>query len=180
MIARHLSLMKFKPKIYYPKRTDKPIYNGLVTQCTLMGISFMETCPDTMEATKYRLIVDGIFGFSFIPPVRETFKDIINLMTTTKVPIVSVDVPSGWNVGTGPEGENSIKPYMLISLTGWWKCWLFEFFKINITFIAPKQCSKNYNGIHYLGGRFVPEKLARKYELNLPEYPGIETCVKLN
>ena len=29
---------------------------------------------------------------------------------------------------------------------------------------------KNFNGDHYLGGRFVPEKLQRKYDLSLPNY----------
>jgi NAD(P)H-hydrate epimerase len=118
VLARHLSLMKFKPQIYYPKRTDKPLFNNLVTQCTLMDIPFLEACPDVLTVTKYRLIADGLFGFSFKPPVRDSFKEIMNLMVETEVPIVSIDIPSGWNVETGPEGENSIKPQMLISLTG--------------------------------------------------------------
>ena len=29
------------------------------------------------------------------------------------------------------------------------------------------------------GGRFVPRRLSAKYGLDLPEYPGLETCVKL-
>lgn len=42
----------------------------------------------------------------------------MNLMVESDVPIVSIDIPSGWNVENGPEAERSIKPYMLISLTG--------------------------------------------------------------
>ena len=30
-----------------------------------------------------------------------------------------------------------------------------------------------------IGGRFVPRRLSAKYGLDLPEYPGLETCVKL-
>lgn len=116
--ARHLSLMKFKPEIYYPKRTEKLLFNNLVAQCTLMDIPFLETCPDVLTVTKYRFIVDGLFGFSFRPPVREAFLDVMNLMTETDKPIVSIDIPSGWNVETGPEGETFIKPQILISLTG--------------------------------------------------------------
>lgn len=74
VLARHLSLMKFKPDIYYPKRTDKPLYNNLVTQCTLMDIPFLDSCPDILTVTKYRLIADGLFGFSFKPPVRDSKK----------------------------------------------------------------------------------------------------------
>ena len=84
----------------------------------MMDIPFLKACPDVLAVTKYRLIVDGVFGFSFKPPVRETFKDIVNLLTQTNVPVVSIDIPSGWNVVTGPEDENSINPFMLISLTG--------------------------------------------------------------
>lgn len=116
--ARHLSLMKFKPAIYYPKRTDKPLFNNLVTQCTLMDIPFLDSSPDVLTATKYRLIVDGLFGFSFKPPVRDAFKDVMSLLTETDVLIASIDIPSGWNVETGPEGDKFIKPNLLISLTG--------------------------------------------------------------
>lgn len=179
VLARHLSLMKFKPFIYYPKRTDKPLFDSLVTQCTLMDIPFLDACPDELTVSKYRLIADGLFGFSFKPPVRETFKDVMNLMVETDVPIVSVDIPSGWNVETGPEGENSIKPFMLISLTGD-KNVQTKFCFLVYYFPAPKLCAQHFKGVHYLGGRFVPEKLAQKYQLNLPEYPGTETCMKLN
>lgn len=116
--SRHLSLMKYKPHIYYPKRTDKPLFNGLVTQCSLMEIPFIQTLPDVLTVTKYRVIVDGLFGFSFKPPVRESFKEVMNLLTETDVPVVSIDIPSGWHVENGPDGEKNIKPRMLISLTG--------------------------------------------------------------
>lgn len=116
--ARHLSLMSFKPEIYYPKRTDKTLFNNLVTQCTLMDIPFLESCP--VDAKKYGLIVDSLFGFSFKPPVRESFTNVMSLLTSTEVPVVSIDIPSGWDVENGPLGDEFIKPHMLISLTGKW------------------------------------------------------------
>lgn len=69
--------------------------------------------------------------------------------------------PSGWNVEDGnPDG---IKPDFLISLT------------------APKLCAKHFKGrFHFLGGRFVPESLAQKYNLSLPDYPETEPCVLLS
>lgn len=81
---------------------------------------------------------------------------------------LSVDIPSGWHVENGPSppdaetGLQSISPDLLISLT------------------APKLCAKHFQGNHhYLGGRFVPPPLQQKYELNLIEYPGTETCVEI-
>lgn len=83
----------------------------------------------------------------------------------------SIDIPSGWHVENGPveiqDTQNNtkiqpIKPDLLISLT------------------APKQCATKYDGrYHYLGGRFIPPSLQRKYQLNLIDYPGTETCVEI-
>ena len=67
----------------------------------------------------------------------------------------------GWNVETGPD-DGSIMPKLLISLT------------------APKICTRNFSGKHFLGGRFVPKAMEAKYELSLPKYPGLETCVRLD
>ncbi|XP_063696033.1 NAD(P)H-hydrate epimerase [Culicoides brevitarsis] len=162
--ARHLSLFNFQPEIYYPKRTDKELYKNLTTQCEKMGIAFVNDCPSLENANKnYSLIVDALFGFSFKPPVRESFVPIINLMRETSVPVASIDIPSGWNVESGPTDENCIKPDFLISLT------------------APKLCAQKFTGkFHFLGGRFVPAALHEKYALDLPKYPGVENCIDIS
>ena len=53
--------------------------------------------------------------------------------------MVSVDIPSGWDVEKGDISNTGLLPEMLISLT------------------APKQCASTFTGVHYVGGRFVPE-----------------------
>ena len=85
-------------------------------------------------------------------------------MSKISVPVVSIDIPSGWNVETGPEtGSDVIQPEMLISLT------------------APKLCAAKFSGKHhFLGGRFVPKTMQEKYQMNLPKYPGLDTCVRLS
>lgn len=63
----------------------------------------------------------------------------------------------GWDVEKGNPG--GIQPDLLISLT------------------APKKSATHFTGrYHYLGGRFVPPALEKKYQLNLPPYPDTE-CV---
>ncbi len=96
MAARHLTLFNYKCSLYYPKRTDNQLYKDLLHQCKTMDIELLEDCP-ALEATnkEYGLIVDSLFGFSFKPPVRESFKQIMDLLVKTKVPVVSVDIPSG-------------------------------------------------------------------------------------
>jgi NAD(P)H-hydrate epimerase len=84
-------------------------------------------------------------------------------MKSTTLPIVSIDVPSGWDVENGDVTGNSIKPEMLVSLT------------------APKLCAKGFQGkYHYLGGRFVPPGIAKEYELEIPKYEAHCQFVKLN
>lgn len=82
-----------------------------------------------------------------------------------QVPIVAVDIPSGWDVENGPPTSDPslyFMPDTLVSLT------------------APKACAKFFKGQHhYLGGRFVPNKLAQKYAINLPDFPGTECIAKL-
>lgn len=35
-------------------------------------------------------------------------------------------------------------------------------------------------GVHYLGGRFVPPEIASEFKLKLPPYPGTAMCVKIS
>ncbi|CDP11664.1 unnamed protein product [Coffea canephora] len=39
--AQHLYHFGYKPYIYYPKRTAKPLYNGLVTQLESLSVPFL-------------------------------------------------------------------------------------------------------------------------------------------
>ncbi|KAJ9573741.1 hypothetical protein L9F63_008865 [Diploptera punctata] len=161
--ARHLKLFGYCPSIFYPKRTDKPLYQNLTTQCAAMEIPFLTDVPsvDTLAAD-YSLLIDALFGFSFKPPVRPEFVPAVEAMQKSGVLVCSVDIPSGWNVEEGEPETGGLQPDLLISLT------------------APKKCAQNFRGsFHYLGGRFVPPSLAQKYQLDLPEYPGTEVCVKL-
>jgi NAD(P)H-hydrate epimerase len=49
----------------------------------------------------YDLILDGIFGFSFEGNIRPPFDAIIKTLQKCQIPIVSIDIPSGWHVEKG-------------------------------------------------------------------------------
>jgi NAD(P)H-hydrate epimerase len=86
-------------------------------------------------------------------------------MAKSKVEVTSVDAPSSWNIESGPpkEGPGSdFNPQALVSLT------------------APKPLVKWFRGRHFLGGRFVPPDVAQKYDIVIPEYPGIDQVVELD
>ena len=88
------------------------------------------------------VILDAIFGFSFKPPVRAPFDAALPLIANSGLPIVSVDVPSGWNVDEGKADDLALEPDVLVSLT------------------APKEGVRKFRGRHFLGGRFVPKCVA--------------------
>ncbi|GMK56867.1 hypothetical protein CspeluHIS016_0307070 [Cutaneotrichosporon spelunceum] len=167
--ARHLHHFSYNPTIYYPKPGGKDLYQRLLKQARNLGIPVVDTegFPASLEGAD--VVMDAIFGFSFHPPVRAPFDKVLTALAESSKPILSVDIPSGWGVEEGrqrltnTQGEEvaTIDPEVLISLT------------------APKEGSRNYTGKHWLGGRFVPDDLAKRYELNLPEYPGVDQVVEL-
>ena len=149
-----------------------------------MKIPTLAPTPDTTSLetalASSDVILDAIFGFSFKPPVRAPYDVALPLLARSGLPIVSVDVPSGWNVDEGKADERALDPDVLVSLT------------------APKEGVRKYRGRHFLGGRFVPKyvllpflrvmftelmmgsrTLEEKYELNLPQYPGFSQIVEL-
>ncbi|OMH85188.1 NAD(P)H-hydrate epimerase [Zancudomyces culisetae] len=161
--ARHLSHFGYKPKLYYPKKSSKvAFYDSLLKQCVQCDIP-VEKDDFSQCLVNTDLIIDAFFGFGFKPPIREPYLAALKALEGTAIPIVSVDVPSGWDVDMGPLNSEGIKPEMLVSLT------------------APKPCAKLFSGkYHYLGGRFVPRFMLDEYNLNLPKYPNSDQCVALH
>ncbi|CAL8298928.1 unnamed protein product [Lota lota] len=159
--ARHLKLFGYEPTILYPKRPNKPLFQGLTTQCEKMDIPFLSEMPEAKVIDQaYNLVVDAIFGFSFSGAVREPFGAILEVLKDSTVPVASIDIPSGWDVEQG--GPDGLQPDMLISLT------------------APKKSAALFRGrYHFLGGRFVPPALEKRYQLNLPQYPGTDCVLQL-
>ena len=91
--ARHLHHFGYEVSVCYPKATQKPIYQGLVTQLAGLQIPVSQTLPETLDS--FDVIVDAIFGFSFKGDVRPPFDTILASLKRVQVPIVSVDIPSG-------------------------------------------------------------------------------------
>lgn len=159
--ARHLKLFGYEPSVLYPKRPNKPLFQGLTAQCEKMDIPFLSELPEAAVIDEaYNLVIDAIFGFSFKGAVREPFGTILDALKKVTLPIASIDVPSGWDVEQG--SSDGLQPDTLISLT------------------APKKCALLFRGrYHFLGGRFVPPRLEQKYDLNLPQFPDTDCVLQL-
>ena len=62
----------------------------------MMDISFLETLPEqSVLDTEYSVLVDALFGFSFHPPVRESFLPLLVSLSQSRTPLASIDIPSG-------------------------------------------------------------------------------------
>lgn len=159
--ARHLSLFGYKPSVFYPKKSNKQLLKNLTIQCQEMEIPILPSLPDAKNISEsYNIAIDALFGFSFKPPVRPEFIQVLKTLKDIQIPLCSVDIPSGWDVENGD--SEGLQPEFLISLT------------------APKKCAKLFKGkYHWLGGRFIPPQLEKKYQLNLPPYPGTDCCLQL-
>jgi NAD(P)H-hydrate epimerase len=97
--ARHLKLFGYCPSIYYPKRTERPLYQNLTTQCQAMAVPFLEDPPNAEALCKnYSLLVDALFGFSFRPPIRAEFVSLVDTIKNSGVPLCIVDIPSVWDL----------------------------------------------------------------------------------
>jgi len=104
----------------------------------------IRTLPPSFDTESLRtalassdVVLDAIFGFSFSGPVRAPFDSALQLIIASGLPIVSVDIPSGWHVEQGDIDGVGLTPDVLVSLT------------------APKEGVRAFTGRHFLGGRFV-------------------------
>jgi NAD(P)H-hydrate epimerase len=177
--ARHLKHFGYEPTIIYHQNSKKilpQVFVNLVKQCNDLGIQILPDLPSNIceinqdiptngtlkdELTGhsnpnslrgYDLIVDSLFGFSFQGPPRDPYSSMISNMKDTDIPVISVDIPSGWDVEQGDIHSTGFSPQAVVSLT------------------APKVCMKGYKGYHYIGGRFVPPSIIEKYGLSMPDY----------
>lgn len=179
--ARHLKLFGYSPVVICPKPGRGKLYQNLLVQCKKFHVPILDQVPRLPWSELGNLIVDSVFGFSFKPPNRNPdFAKLLNLMhensDRSKMPLVSVDIPSGWHVENGDTcldadqaeiaGDLKIpalQPDCLISLT------------------APKLSALKFRGrFHYLGGRFCPPAIRDKYKLQLPEFPAQDAIVRLS
>ncbi|ETO25666.1 hypothetical protein RFI_11471, partial [Reticulomyxa filosa] len=139
----------------------------LLKQCQTLNISILQELPKDLSS--YSLFVDAIFGFSFEPPVRGVWVSIINEVNAVSskhnIPVVAVDLPSGWDVDKGKlDGKDSIalNPSMIVSLS------------------APKKCTLSWEGVHYVGGRFLTPDVIEKYQVKLPDYPHTQQVMRID
>lgn len=162
--ARHLVQFGYEVGVVYPKRPGRKLFVNLAEQMKMCRIPVMEALPPQPDLdSNYDVLLDAVFGFSFAGKVRAPFDTVLEGLSSSNLPLCSVDIPSGWDVDQGPgELDSPLLPQVLISLT------------------MPKQCSSHFHGRHYLGGRFIPPTIAEKYGFEQPPMKGTNQVVLLH
>ncbi|XP_056089856.1 yjeF N-terminal domain-containing 3-like isoform X2 [Rhinichthys klamathensis goyatoka] len=159
--ARHLHVFDYIPTVFCPKRSSDRLHQDLTVQCERMDLPFLSYLPnEQLLSEAYNLVVDAVLGpETDLASVGEPVAAVLQTLRGLRVPIASLDIPSGWDADDArPDG---ISPALLVSL------------------MIPKRCARSFPGSHFLAGRFLPYDLQRKYELNLPRFTGTEPVVEL-
>ncbi|KAM5191576.1 yjeF N-terminal domain-containing protein 3 [Mantella aurantiaca] len=161
--ARNLRTYDYEPTIFYPKKPVDNLYKDLTIQCEKMDIPFLSYLPTEVQLINdaYNLVVDAVLGVEANSEEgKEPWATILGTMKQIKIPIISLDIPSGWDVEAG--NTEGINPEVLISLS------------------APKRCAIQFSGKHhFVAGRFLPYDIQKKFELNLPKYSGTDFVVEI-
>jgi NAD(P)H-hydrate epimerase len=147
--ARHLRAFGYSPSVWLLRAPPEDSYNAnLVEQLKLSSVP-VSTSPLPANLDLY---VDAILGFSATGPIREPASQGLQFLLSVKAPVVSIDVPSGWEVDSSdPPPPGSLQPDLLVSLT------------------CPKICAhKQFKGKHVLGLRSLPASLLEKH--NVPDF----------
>ncbi len=116
-----------------------------------VGLKPLGDMPDLRE---YDLVVDAIFGTGFSPPVRGKAAGIIELLNSSGVPVLSVDIPSGLSGDSGKLHEPSVKAILTVT---------FQFPKVgHVLFPSSLKCGKVV-----VADISIPESLAEDVRRNL-------------
>ncbi|KAL9824149.1 yjeF N-terminal domain-containing protein 3 isoform 5-T5 [Geothlypis trichas] len=89
----------YEPTIFYPKRSPDPLHRDFTTQCEKMDIPFLSYLPAEVQLINdaYNAVVDAVLGAEGTQGTEgtEPCAAILATLRHVRIPIVSLDVPSG-------------------------------------------------------------------------------------
>eukprot|EP00177_Eucheuma_denticulatum_P000399 GFKZ01000690.1.p1 GENE.GFKZ01000690.1~~GFKZ01000690.1.p1 ORF type:complete len:340 (-),score=38.95 GFKZ01000690.1:1211-2230(-) len=158
-LALDLQKRGYVPAVYMG---DENKYADIRSVCEQHGLDVYDFVPSTLEFY-FQVIVDAFLGTGYDGgDIRPRFWNIYELLCSTRVAILSVDVPSGWDLRFGPReidvtADTFVKPEVLVSLG------------------APKECAKVFSGgYHFVAGRHLPQSYFTERDIRVPVFPGDE------
>lgn len=109
VIARYLLLNNYECSIYIVK-TSKIRSKDFVTNLSIIKKLGVKITNDwkNVKTKEYDLIIDGIFGVGLNRPLNSKISILIKTLNKTKIPICSIDIPSGLDPDSGKMLSTSI------------------------------------------------------------------------
>jgi hydroxyethylthiazole kinase-like uncharacterized protein yjeF len=105
--ARHLLSQGVDIEVYLAAEYDTIKNEARVNLDILkaLGLGINEVVDrkalDRIELTECSLIIDALFGVGLSGEIRGIYRDIISLVNNSKIPVLSIDIPSGLDADTG-------------------------------------------------------------------------------
>lgn len=103
--------------------------------------------------SSYGVILDGLLGYNMRGSPRPAFAKLIDVANESGVPVIAIDVPSGWNAATGEASSPTIRAKATVMLSAE---------KVGLR----KKSAKKYAGKLYLAYMSIPPHLCRKYRIS--------------
>ncbi len=121
VIARHLHSAGYRDLAVFllsPEKTQTPLLREQLTRLQLQGIHLSDALaePKSLEKIKSSsLVIDALFGIGLNQIVSGEYAQAIQLMNQVKVPVVSLDTPSGLDCNSGMVLGVAVKSSMTLS-----------------------------------------------------------------
>jgi ADP-dependent NAD(P)H-hydrate dehydratase / NAD(P)H-hydrate epimerase len=117
VVARELYFQGYQVAIYVPSEQLSELTNQHYCYVSSLGVKIVD---DVLDLADCDAIVDGLFGFGLNREITGHLYDAIESINQLKVPIVSIDLPSGIHGDTGNVLGIAIKATNTFCL-GLWK-----------------------------------------------------------
>lgn len=118
VVARHLFNNAVKVKVFISQKKSKytgdALLNLNIIQKIKIPVAYLS--PQKMKIPKVDLIVDALLGTGTKGKIREPYKKIIRKINSVKIPVVSVDIPSGIDADTGKKQEVAVRADLTVTM----------------------------------------------------------------
>ncbi|MBI5573757.1 MAG: NAD(P)H-hydrate epimerase, partial [Elusimicrobia bacterium] len=107
-----------KVTVFIVQKRNKYIGDALTNLQILkkMKIPVVQLSSKPLKNIKTDLIVDALLGTGTKGKIREPYRKIIRKINSVKIPVVSVDIPSGIDADTGKKQGVAVKSNLTVTM----------------------------------------------------------------
>lgn len=158
---------QYEPFVYTSTNNNKYVSEDKIkTFCEEREIEMFDFVPSTLNFY-FDIIVDALLGIGFDGgDIHQKYWNVFDMLVSTDLPLLSVDVPSGWDLTLGPRqidltADTFVKPDVLVSIG------------------IPKLCAKKFAGdFHFIASpQLVPKDWFEQRRISLPRFSPGSNCI---